>query len=65
MTFHAGQRVETTVLAPAAWDGAFSAPAGTPGIIVNESPGGYGVLLDGDPDGLPASYGPDELQPRP
>lgn len=65
MNFRIGQRVETTVDSPAAWDGAFSAPVGTPGTIVNEDGTSYGVLLDGDPDSMPASFGPDELSPRP
>ncbi|MGW9371209.1 hypothetical protein ACWGVR_14500 [Streptomyces xanthophaeus] len=65
MTFHTGQRVEITVNAPAAWDGAFSAPAGTLGTVVSESAGAYAVLLEGDPESLPASFGPDELCPRP
>jgi hypothetical protein len=60
-----GQRVRTTVDAPAAWEGAFSAPAGTLGTIVNLPGryGSYGVLLDGDPDQLPADYSADELAP--
>lgn len=63
MAFSIGQRVRTTVDAPAAWEGAFSAPAGTLGTIdsVPRQYGGYGVLLDGDPDGLPADYKADEL----
>lgn len=65
MTFRTGQHVETTVNAPAAWDGAFSAPAGTPGTVVSKSAGSYSVLLEGDPDSLPTSFGPDELRPRP
>lgn len=62
--FHVGQRVRTTVDAPAGWEGAFSAPAGTLGTITGpESLGSYGVLLDGDPDRMAASYEPAELEP--
>ncbi|MFB7605239.1 hypothetical protein [Streptomyces gardneri] len=64
MTFTVGQRVRTTVDAPAAWAGAFSAPAGTLGTITGpELHGSYGVLLDGDPDQMAASYTADELRP--
>lgn len=64
MTFTIGQRVRTTVDAPAGWDGAFSAPAGTLGTINStELHGSYGVLLDGDPHHLPAAYTADELRP--
>lgn len=61
--FGLGQRVRTTVDAPAAWPGAYSAPVGTLGTIVGNpgEAGSYGVALDGDPSGLPASYHPDEL----
>ncbi|MFH9957336.1 hypothetical protein ACH4OX_24425 [Streptomyces roseolus] len=63
-TYRIGERVRTTVDAPAGWTGAFSAPAGTLGRIVNgPTPWGefYGVLLDGDPDNMPSSYSADEL----
>ncbi|MFF5451846.1 hypothetical protein ACFY40_11475 [Streptomyces sp. NPDC012950] len=64
MTFTIGQRVRTTVDAPAAWVGAYSAPAGTLGTITGlELFGSYGVLLDGDPDQMAASYTADELRP--
>jgi len=66
MTFHIGQRVRTTVDAPAAEGFEFSAPAGTHGTITGIPSGhygsGYGVLLDGDPDKLPAHYAADELE---
>ncbi|KIX76578.1 hypothetical protein SF23_16465 [Streptomyces sp. MBRL 10] len=67
MAFASGQRVRTTVDAPAAWDGAFSAAAGTLGTIANgpDSFDTYGVLLDGDPDHMPASYRAQELRPWP
>ena len=63
MAFRIGQRVRTTVDAPAAWEGAFGAPAGTLGTIsgLPGQYGGYGVVLDGDPDQLPASFDEDEL----
>ncbi len=64
VTFTLGQRVVTTANAPAAWPGAHSAPAGTGGTITSlpttNSPS-YGVLLDGDPDQMPAAYTADEL----
>jgi len=65
MQFHIGQRVRTTVNAPAGWPGAFSAPVGTLGTIANgpDEFGSYGVLLDGDVDRMPASYDADELSP--
>ncbi|MBE4735714.1 hypothetical protein [Streptomyces caniscabiei] len=65
MPFHIGQRVRTTVDAPAAWEGALGAPAGTLGTITGAPGryGGYGVLLDGDPDRLPADFGEAELAP--
>jgi hypothetical protein len=63
MAFTIGQRVRTTVDAPSAWDGGFSAPAGTLGTITGlpTQYGGYGVVLDGDPSKLPADYTADEL----
>ncbi|MEO3856167.1 hypothetical protein [Acrocarpospora sp. B8E8] len=62
-TFHVGQRVRTTVDAPAGWSGGFAAPVGTLGTVTaaHDEWGSYGVLLDGDPDALPAAYGADEL----
>ncbi|MEU6294849.1 hypothetical protein [Streptomyces erythrochromogenes] len=64
MTFTLGQRVRTTVDAPAAWPGAFSAAAGALGTIANgpDTFDTYGVLLDGDPDQMPASYTAQELR---
>ncbi|MFJ6608164.1 hypothetical protein [Streptomyces lydicus] len=58
MKFRLGERVRTTVDAPAGWPGAFSAPAGTPGTITSLPAvlGSYGIALDGDPDGMPAAY---------
>ncbi|GAA1888101.1 hypothetical protein GCM10009837_07420 [Streptomyces durmitorensis] len=64
MEFHISQQVQTTVDAPALTEGDFAAPAGTLGTISGlPLPDGtsYGVLLDGDPDALPASYEPQEL----
>lgn len=62
-TFNLGQRVVTTVDAPAAWPGARSTPAGTCGTITSlpGEMGCYGVVLDGDPSGLPANYQPHEV----
>lgn len=64
--FQVGQRIRTTVDAPAGWEGAFAAPAGSLGTI-DGLPGqrgsGYGVLIDGDPDGMPLAYDEDELAP--
>lgn len=64
MTFSIGQRVRTTVDAPAAKGFDWGAPAGTLGTITG-LPGtyaGYGVLLDDDPSRLAASYNADELE---
>lgn len=63
--FTPGQRVRTTVNAPAAWPGAYGAPAGTLGTIAGLDSTGtaYDVVLDGDPDALPASYDSDEIAP--
>lgn len=64
MSFTVGQRVRTTVDAPAAWDGAFSAPVGAVGTITSVAvPGFYGVVLDADPNQMPAAYNADELRP--
>lgn len=65
--FAKGQRIRTTVDAPAAWEGAFAAPAGSLGTIDGlpngHGGGGYGVLIDGDPDGMRLAYDEDELAP--
>lgn len=61
-----GQRVRTLVDAPAAWEGAFGAPKGTLGTVTGLPSGlsrSYGVVLDGDPDGLAASFDPEEIAP--
>jgi len=64
MTFSVGQRVRTTVEAPAAKGFTYSAPTGTLGTVMHLHEGcdGYGVLLDGDPSGLDAYYDADELE---
>jgi hypothetical protein len=64
MTFRIGQRVRTTVDAPAADGFTYSAPAGTLGTITSrpDSFGYYGVKLDGDPYDLDASYKADEIE---
>ncbi|MET9073805.1 hypothetical protein ABZX95_16895 [Streptomyces sp. NPDC004232] len=61
--FRIGQRVRTTVDAPAAWEGALSVPKGSLGTIASlPSPyGGYGVRIDDDPSGLEPAYDADEL----
>lgn len=59
-----GDRVRTLVDAPAGWPGAASYPAGTEGTVSGlpvKPSTSYGVVLDGDPDQLPASYEPDEI----
>ncbi|MET7795711.1 hypothetical protein [Streptomyces decoyicus] len=63
MTVRIGQRVRTTVDAPAGWPGAFTAPAGTLGTIASLPAvlGSYGIALDGDPDAMPAAYEVDEF----
>lgn len=62
MTYSPGDRVVTTVDSPAAWDGGYSAPAGTLGTITHTEYG-CSVVLDTDPDQLPAAYTNDELKP--
>lgn len=62
MTFRIGQRVRTTVNAPAAKGFTYSAPAGTLGTIHSIGRSDYGVMLDGDPSRLAASYTADELE---
>lgn len=64
MTFAVGQRVRTTVDAPAAKGFTYSAPAGTLGTVMHlrEKCDGYGALLDGDPSGLDAYYDGHELE---
>ncbi|GAA1457635.1 hypothetical protein NE857_21435 [Nocardiopsis exhalans] len=70
MAYKPGDRVRTTVDAPAAWEDAYSAPAGTLGTITNHFPPkhgmshGYGVRLDDDPTGLSAHYDASELAPE-
>ncbi|MFG2292003.1 hypothetical protein [Streptomyces sp. NPDC048603] len=62
--FTVGQRVRTTVDAPSMWEGGTSIPAGSFGTIKHARGqfASYGVLLDDDPDQLPASYEPHELE---
>ncbi|MBC9730704.1 hypothetical protein [Streptomyces sp. TRM68367] len=63
--FVKGDRVRTTVDAGPAWPGAFDAPAGTLATVdsLPKPPGdGYGVILDGDPDGLPSDFKEEELE---
>lgn len=64
--FQVGQRIRTTVDAPAGWEGAFAAPVGSLGTI-DGLPArygeGYGVLIDGDPDGMSLAYDEDEFAP--
>lgn len=57
-----GQRVRTTVNAPALWSGAPAAPIGSLGTVTALPGNGdsYGVALDVDPE-MPASYRPDEI----
>ncbi len=62
-SYKPGDRVRTTVDAPAAWEGAYSAPAGTLGTIT-DTKYGPSVVLDTDPDQLPAAYTSAELAPE-
>jgi hypothetical protein len=60
--YSVGDRVRTTVEFTPGWAGAFGAPAGTLGTVTGEEiDGGYGVVLDGDPDEMPLSVHPDEM----
>ncbi|MFE7933400.1 hypothetical protein ACFU6S_32705 [Streptomyces sp. NPDC057456] len=63
MPYEIGARVITTVDAPAAWEGALAIPAGSLGTIdsLPSRYGGYGVVMDDDPDKLPADYKENEL----
>jgi hypothetical protein len=66
MAYAIGQRVRTTIDLDSMWPGGFTAPAGTEGTVTGLPipPGtSYGVVLDGDPDRLPASMSPDEITP--
>ncbi|MFF5655237.1 hypothetical protein [[Kitasatospora] papulosa] len=60
-----GDRVRTLVDYPDAVPGVFAAPAGTLGTVETQPTrhGGYGIILDGDPTGLPADYAPREIEP--
>jgi hypothetical protein len=63
-TFKVGDRVRTTVDAPALNEDDWAVPVGTLGAITDaHATGGYGVLLDGDPDQLPSYYAAAELTP--
>lgn len=62
-------RVRTTEEVPGAWGGVFTAPAGMTGEIVSTPDWTratvltrYGVLLDGDPEGTPATYLEDQIE---
>lgn len=65
--FTIGQRVRTLVDAPSAWAGGWGAPSGTGGTVTYVNPAtagyGYGILLDGDPSNLSASFDAHELEP--
>lgn len=62
--FQIRAHVRTTVDAPGAWPGAWGAPAGSLGTIETVfARGGYGVLLNDDPDQLGAHYSETELAP--
>ncbi|PJN24042.1 hypothetical protein [Kitasatospora sp. CB02891] len=60
-----GDRVRTTVPVTVTWPSAWTAPAGTLGTIESGPPtvaGGFGVVLDGDPDGFPVALRLDEFE---
>ncbi|MFF8994045.1 hypothetical protein ACF09H_29775 [Streptomyces sp. NPDC014983] len=64
MAHKIGDRVRTLVGLSPGWSGSFVAPAGTEGTVTGLPipPGtSYGVVLDGDPDQLPAALEPDEI----
>jgi hypothetical protein len=61
-TYRVGDRIRTTVDAPAVWEGAYAAPAGTLGTII-DTKYGPSVMLDTDPHRLPADYSANELEP--
>lgn len=61
--FKMGDRVRTVVDSEPVREGDFSPPAGTLGTVaILLKGGGYGVLIDGDPDRLPAHYTSDEIE---
>ena len=62
--FAVDQRVLTTVDAPAMWPGATAAPEGSLGTVTDVwDSGDVGVILDVDPDHMPATYHADDLKP--
>lgn len=62
--YQLGQRVRTLVDAHSLWNGGWGCPSGTGGVVSHVDPGlnAYGVLLDGDPSGLSASFDASELE---
>lgn len=64
MKFKIGDRVKTTVALESAWRNGFEAPAGSAGTVTSTHPryNAFGVLLDNDPDRMPATYSKDELE---
>jgi hypothetical protein len=66
MQFALGQRVRTTVDAPAAWPGALNTPIGSLGTITmlpTTYSDTYGVVIDHDPHKMPLTYEPHEITP--
>jgi hypothetical protein len=67
MQFTMGQRVITTVNAESMWPGGLNLPAGSIGTIsgtpVMLGSTIYSVLMDAEPENLPASYDASELYP--
>ncbi|CAL9611363.1 hypothetical protein SUDANB1_05632 [Streptomyces sp. enrichment culture] len=64
MLYVIGDRVRTLVECPPGFPGAFGAPKGTLGTI-DSLPGrytGYGVVLDGNPSGLPDDFAANEIE---
>jgi ribosomal protein L21E len=62
MKFKTGDRVKVTVDSPPGWPGAWGAAKGEAGVIVDVPGTTYGVLLDNDPDQMPAAYDESELE---
>lgn len=64
MKFGIGDRVRTTVDHESAWRHGYEAPAGSAGTVTSIHPryNAFGVLLDNDPDRMPATYSKDELE---
>lgn len=62
--FKLGDRVKVTVESPPRWAGAFTIPVGSVGTVhsIHVHSSSYGILVDDDPDQMPASFSVSELE---